>query len=330
MINILKPKDIIEKIKGIKINRDAFIFLAFLCMATLLWFLNVLSETYNASFTVPIEFINIPENESIFDKSHNALKLKVKGGGYNILRQKIGRTFNLISIDVSKLNRLNNDGNAYLIPSLQKENIQSQMLIGLELETIEPDTFFISLCKIGRKNVVILPNGEINPEKQFLVSGPASFTPDSVEVCGPIKMIDTLSYVLTEYFVFDKIKEPIVSNIKLQEPQSITLSNKKVKMSIPVELFSETSVFVPIYAVGLADSLIIKTFPSEIKITYQAGLSMFDKVKPSDFSAIVDARQLLEEERPTRLRVKIEKTPEYLHSYDYSPYFVEYLLEKKY
>ena len=327
---MLKPKHIRNKIKGIKINRDAFIFIVFLFMATLFWFLNVLSETYTAHFTIPVKFVNVPDNEAIFDQSHDAVKLKIKGGGYTILRQKIGKTFNTISIDVSKLNRLNNEGNAYLLPSLQRENIQNQIFMGLELETVEPDTFFIFLCKIERKTVVIRPNGDINPEKQFLVSGPLSFFPDSVEAVGPVNIIDTLKYVQTEYFIFDKIKEPIITDIELKEPNNITLSNKSTQMFIPIELFSEASVFVPITAVGLADSLIIKTFPSEIKVTYQAGISMFDGIKPSDFSAIVDAGQFNENERSTRLRVRIDKTPEYLHSYDYSPYFVEYILEKKY
>ena len=298
-------------------------------MATLFWFLIVLSENYTTYFTIPVEFVDIPDNETIIDQSHETVKLKIKGRGYSILRQKVSKNFNTIYIDVSKLNRINKEGDAYLLPALQRENIQNQMLFGLELETVEPDTFFIFLSKLAQKKVVIRPNGVINPEKQFLQSGPISFSPDSIEVVGPVNIIDTLSYINTEYFVFDKIKETISTEIDLIEQKHITLESKKVKMNVLIELFSERTIFVPITSVGLPDSLIIKTFPSEIKITYQAGISQFENIKPSDFTVVVDAEQFYDNDRPTRLRIRIDKIPEFIHSFDYSPFFVEYIIENK-
>ena len=316
-------------IKNIKINRDVLSFTVFLLISGLFWLLNALSETYTATFTIPVKYINVSEDEAVVEKSHDLLNLKVRGGGYTILRQKISKTFSFITIDASKLIRTNDEGRAFLLPHQQRENIQKQLYIGLEHESIEPDTLFVSICKTKRKNVIIRPNGVIKPDQQFLVSGPVLFIPDSVEIFGPVNIVDTMTYIQTQYFVFEKVRDPVICEVSLKEPNDITLSNKKVQMTIPIELFSEKSVFVPITAIGLADSLIIKTFPSEIKITYQAGLSRFEQIKPSDFRVIVDTEPISKGERPTRLRVKIEKTPDYLHSYDYTPYFVEYLLEKK-
>lgn len=326
----LRPKYISRKFKSVKIKRDALVFIVFLLISSLFWLLNALSETYSATFTIPIKYINIPEDEAIVEKSHEKLTLKVRGGGYTILRQKVSNTISSITIDASKLSRTNDEGRAFLLLYLQRENIQKQLYIGLEHESIEPDTLFVSICKMKRKNVMIRPNGNIKPDQQFLVSGPVLFTPDSVEVFGSVNIVDTMTYIQTEYFVFDKVRDPVICEISLNEPNDISLSTKKVQMKIPIELFSEKSVLVPITAIGLDDSLIIKTFPSEIIITYQAGLSRFEHINPSDFRAIVETEQILEGERPVRLRVKIDKTPEYLHSYNYSPYFVEYLLQKKY
>jgi len=319
----------INYLKKNKSNRDVMIFFIFLLVSALFWLLNALSEPYSATFTIPVKYVNVPEDEAIVEKSHDLLILKVRGGGYTILRQKISKTFSFITIDASRLIRTNDEGRAFLLPHLQRENIQRQLYIGLEHESIEPDTLFVSISKMKRKNVIIRPNGDIKPDQQFLVSGPVMFTPDSIEIFGPVNIVDTMTYIQTEYFVFDKVRDPVIHEITLKEPNDISLSSKKALMTIPIELFSEKSVFVPVTSIGLADSLIIKTFPSEIKITYQAGLSRFEQIKPSDFKVIVDTEPIFNSERPARLRVRIDKTPEYLHSYDYAPYFVEYLLEKK-
>ena len=326
-IKHLNFRNIWQKLKKIK-KRDVFTFTIFFLVSALFWTLNALRENYSANVSIPIKYINITEDETIMEKSHDEIILKIRGGGYAILRQKVSKTLSPITIDASKLLRTNVEGRAYILPNLQRENIQRQLFMGLEYESLEPDTLFVSLLKIKRKKIGIQANGTVKPDMQFLVSGPAVFSPDSIEISGPVNIVDTMTYVETDYFIFDKIKDHINQEIALKELKNITFSQKRVKMNIPIELFSEKSIYVPIIAIGLADSLIIKTFPSEVKITYQAGLSKFEQIKPSDFRVIIDMAKIFEGELPTRLRVKIDKTPDYLHSYSYSPYFVEYLLEK--
>ena len=88
----LNFKYIWQKLKKIKIKRDVFIFTIFLLLSALFWLLNALRETYSATFTIPIEYINVADDEAIVEQSHDVLKLKAKGSGYTILRQKVSKT----------------------------------------------------------------------------------------------------------------------------------------------------------------------------------------------------------------------------------------------
>jgi hypothetical protein len=42
---------------------------------------------------------------------------------------------------------------------------------------------------------------------------------------------------------------------------------------------------------------------------------------------VVDAAEILQTDRAKRLRVRIDKSPENIESFDYAPLFVEYVLE---
>jgi hypothetical protein len=306
------------------------VFIIFLLISTLFWFMNVLRENYSATFTLPVRYVNMPENEVAANSSNDGLRLKVRGGGYAILRQKMSKTFSAISVDVSKLNRMGKEGKAFLLPSSQRENIQRQLYLGLEAESIEPDTLFIQFQKTGKKTVAVANGGNAIPDKQFILSGAILFSPDSVVLEGPINIIDTITAILTEYYVIDKLQDTVSRKISLNIPKEISVSQTGVQMTVPVEAFSETSVSVPIGILLPSDSLRIKTFPSEVKITYRVGISKFDKIKDADFNAVADAESLLNGERPARLRVRINQTPSDVYSYDYTPYFVEYLIEHKY
>ena len=131
ILKFLKPKYILLKIRKIQHKQDTLIFLIFLIISATFWFLNALRENYGETFTVPVKYVNVADNESIISKSGENLKLRVRGGGYAILRQKVSKTFSAIAIDVSKLNRnsTSNESHAYLLPRVQRDNIQGQLYI---------------------------------------------------------------------------------------------------------------------------------------------------------------------------------------------------------
>lgn len=320
-----------DEITLLKKKHDFFIFLIFLFVSTTFWFLNALRNNYVANFSFPVQFVNVPDNEIVVGTDKQFIQLKVKGTGFSILRQYLSNSFSSPTYDVSKLRRvkLNGANNAFLISREQRKHFSGQLFMGMELVEISPDTVFVEIQKFEKRKVPVKFNGRLKFEKQFLLSGDVSFDPDSVEVSGPKNIVDTLSSVLTKYFIYEKVRDSLVRNVALMSIKDLTISDKSASMLIPVEPFSETSILVPITVTGLADSLRGKTFPSEVSITFRTGLSKFEKISSSDFSAIVDASSVFNNEQPSRLKVKIEKYPSGIYSMDYSPIFVEYLIERK-
>jgi hypothetical protein len=111
--------------------------------------------------------------------------------------------------------------------------------------------------------------------------------------------------------------------------EGVKLSDNKASVTIPVEPFTESTVQVPIIPQNVPDSLRLKAFPPEITVSFRVSLSRFEDIKAGDFLATIHFTDELINDNNQRLKVKLEKYPEGLYFIDYSPLFVEYLLEKR-
>lgn len=323
--------NLLDEIRRLKQNKDLLMFLVFLFVSASFWLLNALREEYVANFDVPVKFVNVPKNQVLVGDDDKTLQIRVKGSGFSILRQYVSSSFTPLSYDVSRIRRLQGYDNhqGFLLSNEQYNHFSGQLYLGMELVDLSPDTIFIGIQNLVTKKVPVIFNGELQLEKQFLLSGPVVFDPDSVEVTGPGNQVDTLVGIYTKHFLYEKVRDSLQRNVALAQPEGLKLSDKSASMLIPVEPFSESSIIVPIQVVGLADSLRGKTFPSEVKVTFRTGMSKFGKISPNDFRAIVDAAAVFSGDRPPRLRVKIDQMPQDIYSMDYEPIFVEYLIEQK-
>ncbi len=104
-------------------------------------------------------------------------------------------------------------------------------------------------------------------------------------------------------------------------------SEDEVDVNINIEKFTEGSHKIKLNVLNVPDSLIIRTFPKEITVTYFVALSDYEKVLPQLFEAVVDYNETVHQEN--KLQISIKNSPEYIKSLRFNPKSVEYIIEKK-
>ncbi len=307
------------------------IFLAFLVISTGFWFLNALRKDYTATLNYPVRFVNVPENTMLPEEMRNKISLKVRAGGFVILRYQLSNTFLPLTFDVSDMKSWasGNEKGVYTITREGHNRIVGQLSQGMELIDIDPDTLFVPLLEKGTAKVPIKIRTQLSFEKQFLQAGPILLEPDSIDVFGPKLIIDTLKFIEARPLVYENLADTVSAMVGLNLPPEIKSPVRRVAAIVPVEPFTELNFSVPLRVNGLPDSLRIKTFPSEINISFRVGMSKYEKTDKRMFRAVVDLDQVFKEDRPDRLKVRLERFPEHVESLSFSPIFVEYLLEKK-
>ncbi|MFW5804009.1 MAG: hypothetical protein ACOCWG_02140 [bacterium] len=320
--------DILKKLKEniqAGVNPKLVIFLFFLFLSTILWFLNSLNQGYITGIDLPIKYVNLPKDKVIRNYLPNQLQLKVESQGYNLLRYKY--FLKPVVIDVSSLTakKISGDTMEFNVLTSSISDELAGKLGELTIRDISPDTLFFRFDKAVVKKVPVIPNITVEYEAQFNLRGKILIQPDSILVSGAETVIDTLNQVSTIGAVFTSVNKVIEKELPLEKIKNVNFSTGKVKIIIPVDRFTESNIKIPIEVINLPDSLNLRIFPKEVKVSFLVALNDYEKIATQLFEAVVDYKEISGE----TIRVQLVKYPEYIVSPNIHPKYVEYILEKK-
>ena len=312
-------------------NGKAFVFLVCLALASFLWFLNALEKRYTDHISVPVRYINLPKNKDLTGKLPRMLELTVDGYGYTLLQYKLSLAFSPVLLDVNELTNNYLEGkfmSRYTISTNgHKEEIAKQISSEIEIISVRPDSITFYVSTVIEKLVKIKPVVDITFAKEFILQKPPEAQPESILIRGPQEILDTLKYIKTEPVQIKNLANTIERDVNLIILPELKSELDEVTVQIAVEQFTEAKFDVPITILNQPDSMLIKTFPSKVKVTCRIGLSQYSKLNNSSFSAVVDYSH--RSGVISKLQVILDRIPETVLSVDHFPKDVEYIIERK-
>lgn len=327
-----------NKLLGIsrQLRQKYLVFLFFVALSSLAWFIRALSDNYVADLKYPVKYTNLPPNRILSKAPPDKLILRVSSDGYtilsNIIKPKRPLRYNVnafslysLSFDSTSVYTLTNSAKDRLTVELNKKSKNIQIL------DIDPDTLFFNFSRVKKKSVPLairIKPAENLFQRQYMFNGNPFAIPDSIEVTGPSSLVDTLSKVYTRVLVINNLSDTVTKNVNLEKINRLDFREKKVKVVIPVDEFTESDVVVPIKHLNVPDTLILKTFPKSITIKYLVTLSNYDKVNGQLFSAYVDFNSI-DMEVDSKMKIVIDSLPSFIHNVKLSQRNVEFLIEKK-
>jgi hypothetical protein len=317
--------------RKITLNGRLLVFFFFLLLSVIFWFLTALNKEYNTDLYYPVRFIRFPEGKALINDVPERLHLTVKSQGYTLIRYKIKARLAPIIFDVNSfpLNTIPGKptSTVYILTDFAKEDIQQQMISEIEILSITPDTLVFQFADVVKRWLAIKPDIRIDFQKQYMLVGPVELHPDSVYVSGPVIVMDTVEFITTERIEYTGVNASINETIKLSQAGNLNYGISEVSVHVPVDKFTEAAFSVPIEVINVPDSLNLKTFPRNVEITYQVGLSDYGNINQHMFRAEVDYLSIENNIGP-KLQVNLVKSPEFVKAIQYYPKNVEYILEK--
>ena len=312
-------------------NGKAFVFLVCLGLSSFLWFLNALEKHYTDHITVPVRYINIPKEKDLIGKLPEKFEITVDAFGYTLLQHKLSLAFSPIFLDVNELTN-NSLESRYMSrftisTNVHREEFAKQISSEIEIINIRPDTINFYVSNVIEKLIKIHPVIALDFDKEFILQKPPVAIPESVLVRGPEFILDTLKCIYTKPVVLKKLSHDVEQNADLVFLPELRSEVNEVKVQIGVEQYTEAKFELPLEILNQPDSLLIKTFPSKIKVTCRVGLSQYNKLNNSSFRALTDYS--VHSVANSKLSVKLDKVPETVLTVDYFPKEVEYIIERK-
>lgn len=319
-----------------QLREKYLVFLFFVFLSALGWFFLVLTEVSTANIKYPVKYTGLPPNKILSQAPPNQLTLSVRADGFTILANKLKLKRPLsYNVNAFKLYSLSLDSlsvytlTRYALDSLTYELKRKNK--NFEILNIAPDTLTFNFASVKKKKVPIAVRIKYNPDlfmRQHMFNGQPVCFPDSIEVTGPASIIDTLRYVYTSPLNLRNLSDSVQKRANLRGISRVEMRERRVKVMIPVDEFTEAELVIPLKQRAVPDSLILKTFPVTIRVKYHVTMSNYDRVAPDIFEAYVDFDKLVIGES-SKMQVETEPAPIYLHNIKYSHKYVEYLIEKK-
>ena len=317
--------------KNIKADRRLIVFLFFVFLSTIFWFLNQLEEEYVTDISLPVRYTNMPADKILVNDLPEYFEIRVRAHGYKLLEYKISNKFLPFQINVNSITLRMLSGSdfskLYALTRLMDDKIENQLSSELEVVSISPDTIYFEFADRIFKKVPVVSGINAKPATQYMIHGNIVFSPDSVIISGAEPIVDTINEIYTNQIELLDLDANYNDDIKLNKIDNVNLSEDKVDFSINVEKFTEGTKTVKLQVANVPDSLIIRTFPKEITVTYLVALSDYEKVLPELFEAVVDFKET--SNQLNRLNIKIQNSPDYIKSLRYNPKTVEYIIERK-
>lgn len=307
-------------------NRKFQVFLVCFAVTSVIWLIVELSQQYTSNAIFKVVYSNLPEKLLLENELLPEVEVTLKTTGFNIIGYRLNKhelNFRLDNLAIT------NKG-SYILTNNELPRLNTQLKGGVELESISPDTIFVSLGKRKIKKVPLKSNISVNFKQGYNFLQPLELDPDSVLISGPENQVERIHEIQTEKLILNEIYEDIVGEINLEIPEetnNVTVSRNEVQYFGEVDRFTEGVLILPVVIINEPSGVKLTPYPKEIEVTYQTGLSNFSKVNGDSFSIVFDYNEYKNDTLVRFLTPIIEKQSDLVTTYKLNPGRIEFLIE---
>ena len=293
-------------------------------LSSLFWVLIKFSKEYTYYIDYPIEIVNQPIEKYLKEPPLSSLKIKVKGFGFNFLKEAfVERNIN---IDVSKLNYLPTKESYFWLTESNLPEIAIE-LSGFSIIEIEPDSLFLAYSNKTKKTVEVRVPLELEFRENYIQYSSLKINPLIIEIYGPSHLVDTLSVLYTVPLIAKDVVEDIDSELQLVFSNKLLSSREtRIGVHLDVERFTQINKVIPIQLKNFPKGSTLSLKPSEVELSFWVAMQDVDKVSDSDFYIYCDYNEVLKT-KSSVLNVFIDdaKYPSIVKRVKYSPTTIEYV-----
>ena len=306
----------------ISLRQERAVLLVCTLIALLFWFFVKLSKSYRSEYVFDVIYL-LPDEEAFLDNPPAQLNATVEGEGWDLLHFSLFNPrspliFDLRDFDLPSLDR------RYLIDRLQRKVVASNVRIA----DLREDLINLSYEKKVSKKVPVRASLDLQFAPEHHLRGAVGIEPDSVELTGPVSLIDPIEQWRTDSTQLEALQKDVQVELPLARPQQevIQIEPALVTVTVPVETFVEkTFLFVPVLIKNAPDSISI--FPSTVKIVCVVGMSHYNEVSATDFTVEADLQGISPRTENNTVPLQLTRQPAAARSVRFVPASVEFFFQ---
>ena len=313
------------------LDKRYLIFCFFVIISLALWLMNKLSAEYSANIQFSLKITNSLTGGTYTNNQNQTISIQAKARGFYIVGKQLSKkqTLNIDLKDARLVSGKKSENLIKISTASIKDKISEALGRDVELVAIEPDTLYLNYSIPIHKKVPVVQNFTLAYQNEYMQTAPITFEPDSVTITGQSEILDTINAIKTEYANFLNLNSKLETSLSLANIENVIISQNKVRIFIPIERCTESSIKLPITILNAPESSSILLLPPNVEVRYVVPLKGYSNINKDDFQAIVDYIQTDSQISTRKLRVKLISKPQQVISTQLLPEFVDFIEHKE-
>ena len=262
------------------------IIISFL-FSVILWISISLSNDYYSTFRVPLKLVDFQQGLTSGSKIPKSLQIKVKGKGWKLIAEKIGAepAFSVTA---------NGDTGKRFINLYNYLSENQWLSSDLEVIDINPDTLALSIEKITRKKLKIVPDIDFSFRTGYGIASPITVVPDSVIAYGAFSELKKMNSIHTKKISLSNLNDKIAIRVDLKNIQGMSYSDKNTLVTIDVQRIVDRNIDnVLVIVTDVPKDREVILLPNKITIAVKGGIDILGRLTSGQFKAYVNYREVV-------------------------------------
>ena len=300
-------------------REDRLILGICLVIALGMWVFTKMAQSYRTKKVVVFEY-QLPPDRTFITAPPDKMEMEIQGSGWDLLYDFISSRQIRMTYDLRNTGALH----------ISRGQFRSRLLAHFRSKDIgilelPYDELHIELEPKSTKKVPVMLKSRIAFAPEFQLKAPIRISPDSLTITGPISKVLLIEEWKTDSLIVSDLKRSMVIDLSLKpSPREFYLDPPTVSVEVPVEQYTEKSVFVPVRLQNVRDS--VSLFPNQVKITFKVGLSRFDQVQSSDFAVEADLAKAISVPDHNTIPFHLVRQPGYVRDVQMVPQAAEFFI----
>ncbi|MDD3195901.1 MAG: hypothetical protein PHU68_08880 [Paludibacter sp.] len=313
------------KLKSFFLSKDVLSFLVFLFLSAAFWFLNALNQERELTLTLPIVYKGVPKDIHFEDQLPDEVQINLTDQGIHLWSYVINRPRNVELV----VDQVFQERGIVSIPGSTIQAAVGRLVLPSTLiQIIKPENIAVHYHRLHSKKVPVRLQADIVPAEQYMLNNAIQLLPDSVVIYGSKSLVSKTKHALTKQLLVEGLKDTLFSEVGLIKNDSLQYSSSYIKVRSSAEMFTEKSVNLPVQIINQPDHLSVRSFPAEVKVTFNITISQFKHFTSTDIQVLIDYLEI-KNHSADKHRLQLAVHQPYISNVRISPEEVEFLLEEK-
>lgn len=314
-----------RKAKTFVFSTNILVFLFFVAISVGFWVFASLNKTYEDRVTINIKYINVPNDVEFSADLTTTIDVKLKDKGNILIGLWRNPSDSLIfdfdqHPEMAKAKKI-----SFQSASLFEKQLRAKMPSTTVIVDYSPDDIVIEKGVLKSKSVPVKLQRSITCNDQYCLSDSCTINPKKVTIYASQERLDAIDTLYTSLLEARNLSDTLRTSLRLNLPSQVKTDRPNVEVTVPVEIYIEGSMVVPVKAINVPKQYKVKTIPSEVTVKYNVSKSRYNKVTPGGFNICIDYEDIIDSNSKNQF-LMVKKVPDGVINYKLSPESVEYIV----